>query len=146
MTTHSETHFLPYAASELYDLVTHVERYPEFLPWCAGLRVIKREGEGQMLAEMLVRYKSFTEKFVSRVTMTPHESVRVELVDGPFQHLINLWEFRPQKGGTEVHFFIDFALKSSVLQGLLGYFFESAFRKMVAAFEAEAAKTCKPIK
>lgn len=151
MTTHSETRALPYTPTELYALVTEVERYPEFLPWCAGLRVIKREGEGRMLAEMLVRYKSFTEKFTSRITMTPPKGkapghVEVELVEGPFHHLVNRWEFKPHKEGTEMVFYIDFALKSGVLQALLGHFFESAFKKMVAAFETRAAATCKPLK
>lgn len=150
MTTHSETLILPYAPAELYALVTEVERYPEFLPWCAGLRVLKREGEGRMLAEMLVRYKSFTEKFTSRIVMTPPKGkaagkVEVELVEGPFHHLVNRWEFHPHEKGTEMVFFIDFALNSSLLQTLLGGFFGSAFKKMVAAFQARAEATCKRV-
>lgn len=142
MTTHSETHILPHRPEDLYRLVTDISRYPEFLPWCAGLRVLKTEADGTVLAEMLVRYKSFTERFTSRITMKAPESVRVELVEGPFHHLVNTWEFRPHPRGTEVVFFIDFALKSSMLQALLGYFFESAFHKMVTAFTERASKTC----
>ena len=41
MTTHSDTRTLPYDARQMYDLVADVEKYPEFLPWCAAARVRK---------------------------------------------------------------------------------------------------------
>ena len=43
MPTHAEQRFLPYAPEKLYDLVADIERYPEFLPWCVGARVLRRE-------------------------------------------------------------------------------------------------------
>ena len=44
MPTHQETRFLPYPPDKLFDLVADIESYPEFLPWCVGARVLKREG------------------------------------------------------------------------------------------------------
>ena len=34
MPTHAEQRHLPYTPEQLFDLVSRVERYPEFLPWC----------------------------------------------------------------------------------------------------------------
>ena len=34
-----------YTPREMYELVTAVERYPEFLPWCSHVDVLAREEE-----------------------------------------------------------------------------------------------------
>ena len=33
MTVHTQYQHLKYSASQLFDLVADVERYPEFMPW-----------------------------------------------------------------------------------------------------------------
>ena len=40
-----------YSPEEMYRLVTDVERYPEFLPWCDHGKVIEEDANG-MVAEM----------------------------------------------------------------------------------------------
>ena len=45
----------------MYAVVADVERYPEFLPWCEGLTVLKRGEEGEvhvLTAEMAVAYQA----------------------------------------------------------------------------------------
>src|SRR4051812_24692402 len=50
-----------HTASDMFDLVADVERYPEFVPLCQSLRVRKRTtGEGgveTLVADMTVAYK-----------------------------------------------------------------------------------------
>lgn len=128
---------------QMFDLVADVERYPEFVPLCEGLRVLRREvGEGGMevlLAEMEVGYKAIRESFTSRVTLDrPQLRILVEYVDGPFRHLQNRWEFRPAGAGCMVDFAIDYAFKSRALGLLMGAMFDRAFRKFTDAFEARA--------
>ncbi|MEL7240560.1 MAG: SRPBCC family protein, partial [Planctomycetota bacterium] len=57
----------------MFDLVADVERYPEFIPYCIGLRVVTRDvdiaGDGDVCADMLVAYKVFREKFRSRARL-----------------------------------------------------------------------------
>ena len=139
---HQETRVFPYQPIDIYRLVTNIEAYPEFLPWCAAVRVLAR-GETGVNAEMVIRYKALSERFVTRVTQKPPTSttpgyVDVNLVEGPFSHLHNRWELKPHPQGTEIHFTIEFTFRSAVLEKLMGYFFSSAFKKMVAAFEARA--------
>ena len=45
MPTHAEQRVLPYTPEQLFDLVADIERYPEFLPWCVGARIRKREAD-----------------------------------------------------------------------------------------------------
>ena len=134
---HDETRILPYKPEDIRRLITDIEAYPEFLPWCVAVRVLARGSEG-VIAEMVVRYKGLSERFVSRVTTSKPGIVEVNLVEGPFSHLHNRWELKPVPQGTEIHFTIEFAFRSAMLEKLMGYFFASAFKKMVAAFEARA--------
>lgn len=133
---HTETKFFPYKTADIFALITDIEAYPEFLPWCAAVRVLERT-EDATIAEMVVRYKGLSERFVSRVT-TESNMVDVKLVEGPFSHLHNRWALTEIPEGTQIDFTIDFAFRSAMLEKLMGYFFHSAFTKMVSAFEARA--------
>ncbi len=48
-----------------------------------------------------------------------HE-IDVVKIDGPFAHLDNRWRFRDVPGGSEVHFYIDYAFRSRMLALLMG--------------------------
>lgn len=135
-----ETRRLPYSATQMFDLVADVSRYPEFLPWIAATRV-RSDSESEMIADMLVAFKALREKFTSRVEKRRPEEIRVHYVDGPLQDLDNVWRFRPlATGGCEVDFSVDFTFRNALFEKLAGQFFDRAFRKMVAAFEARAAE------
>ena len=137
MPTHSEKQFLPHSPEQLYELVSDVEDYPNFLPWCLGLRVTDRE-ECLIQADMIVGFKMFREKFTSKVTLTPKERIDVEYLDGPFKYLENRWLFREKEGGCEIDFFIDFEFRSRLLRKIMEPLFYEAVRRMVRAFEAQA--------
>lgn len=134
-----ETRRLPYSAEQMFDLVADVARYPEFLPWVVATRV-RSDSESEMVADMVVGFKSLREKFTSRVEKRRPEHLEVFYVDGPLRDLDNEWTFRTLAANTcEVEFRVDFAFRNAVFERLAGQYFDRAFRKMVAAFEARAA-------
>lgn len=138
MPTTSIEHILPYTPEQMYNLVADVERYPEFLPWCNGARVWERTDES-MLADLLVHFKGFNSKYTSRVLLDPEDKeISVELVHGPFKHLYNGWKFTRHPEGVRVEFDIDFEMNSKILQSMIGFMFEDAFKKMLTAFEERA--------
>ena len=129
---------------QMYDLVADVERYPDFLPLCESLRVLRRQpgpdGGEVLVAEMGVGYKAIRERFTTRVTLEPeHLRIVAEYIDGPFRHLENRWSFRDaDHGGCTVDFFITYEFKSRTLGLLMGTMFDRAFRKFTDAFEGRA--------
>ena len=133
-----------HSASDMFDLVADVERYPQFVPLCQALRVRKRtqEGEGKevIVADMTVAYKFIRETFTSRVTLErPKLEILVEYLEGPFQKMTNKWSFRPQgDDASDVEFFISYEFRSRTLGVLMGTMFETAFRRFSAAFERRA--------
>jgi len=66
--------------------------------------------------------------------------LRVHYVDGPLRDLDNLWQFRAiDAGSCELVFDVKFAFRNPLFEKIAGQYFDKAFRKMVAAFEARAA-------
>lgn len=139
MPSHSETRILPYSAEQLFGLVMDIEKYPEFLPWCIGAR-INSKSKSDLEADVIVGYKVFRERFSSRVHFTKGKEIEVEYLRGPMRHLHNKWVFRDVKGGCRVDFYVDFTLKSKLLEGLVDQFFQRALMKMINAFEERAGE------
>jgi coenzyme Q-binding protein COQ10 len=133
-----------HSAASMFDLVADVERYPDFVPLCRGLKVRRREanddGVEVLVADMTVAYKLVRETFRSRVTLDkPNFQILVEYLEGPFSHLENRWTFHPTgEDACDIEFFIDYEFRSSTLGLLMGAMFDAAFRRFAAAFERRA--------
>ena len=133
-----ESRTVPYSAEQMFDLVADVARYKEFLPWVIATRV-RSNSETEMVADMVVGFKSLRESFTSKVSKRRPEMIDVIYVDGPLRDLDNEWHFTDlPEGGCRVDFSVEFAFKNRVFEALAGQYFDRAFRKMVAAFEARA--------
>lgn len=142
MPTHSETRFLPHSPQQMYDLVADVERYPEFLPWCAAARIRTRRADGEsevMEAELVISFRVFRESFGSRVTLWPKDMrIDTEYLDGPFRHMKSNWAFAEAPGGCNVSFFVDFEFKNAILRRIIGVVFNEAMQRIVRAFQRRA--------
>jgi coenzyme Q-binding protein COQ10 len=122
----------------MYALVADVARYPEFLPWIAGVR-IRSNSETEMVADLIVGFKAIKETFTSRVLKETPKTVHVEYIEGPLKHLNNHWAFRPDgKGGCHVDFSVDFEFKNRLFEAIAGQYFDKALRKMTDAFVTRA--------
>ena len=135
---HTQTE-VPYTARQMYDLVADVERYPEFLPWCAALRVVDRK-ENALVADMVVAYSVFRERFRSKVKLDPRAMrIEAQYVDGPFRNLENRWRFTDKPdGGSVIDFEIAFEFRNFLLQATAQAVFDKAFPRMSDAFVKRA--------
>ena len=133
-----------HAAENMFDLVADVEKYPEFVPLCAAMRVRSRTDKGEgvsvLVAEMTVAYKLIRQTFTSRVTLDrPKLAILVEYLNGPFSRMQNRWTFVPAgEDASEVEFFIEYEFRSRAFAILMGAMFDTAFRRFAAAFEKRA--------
>jgi coenzyme Q-binding protein COQ10 len=141
MTTHRESRTLPYSADVMYAIVADVEKYPQFLPWVTGLRIVRRMSGTAFDAEMRVGFAGLSERYVSRVTLDPaaHTIDVVKTQGGPFRRLENRWRFTPKTENTcEVSFAIAFEFKNPILNAVAGRAFQTVMLQMASAFEARA--------
>jgi len=135
-----------HSASEMFDLVADVERYPEFVPLCQSLKIRQRgpgpNGTEVVIADMTVSFKLVRETFTSRVTLDrANLNILVEYLRGPFSKLENRWTFEPKSDNScEVSFYIAYEFKSRMLALLMGAMFDAAFQRFAGAFEKRADK------
>lgn len=139
-----------HSASQMFDLVADVERYPEFVPLCKSLKIRQRtpkdDGTEVIVADMTVSFKLVQESFASRVTLDrPNLKIMVEYLRGPFSSLENRWTFEPKtETECDVGFFIAYEFKSRMLAMLMGTMFDAAFQRFAAAFEKRADEVYRP--
>jgi len=135
---HEERRLINHTPSNLFKLVSDVEKYPEFLPWCLGARV-KNKYENNFEADLIIGFKIYKETYSSEITLDNiNKKIIVNYKDGPFEYLENHWIFKDNKNGCEVEFMVDFKFKSVFLQTLMETLFSEAVRRMVGAFEKRA--------
>lgn len=132
-----------HAATDMFNLVADVDKYPQFVPLCSALAVKSRtekDGRTVLVADMTVAYKIIRETFTSRVTLDQQGlKILVEYLNGPFKRMQNRWTFYPVETKVcDVEFFIDYEFRSRTLAVLMGAMFDAAFRRFAVAFEQRA--------
>ena len=132
-----------HSATNMFNLVADVERYPEFVPLCEDLRILRRgeeNGHDVITARMTIAYKLIRESFTTRVQLErDNRHILVSYVDGPFKYLENRWYFEPIDANCcEIGFSLSYEFRSRVLQAVMGAVFDRAFGKFADAFEARA--------
>jgi coenzyme Q-binding protein COQ10 len=137
------TRRVSHSAQEMFALVSDVERYPEFVPFCERLEVRGRRREESreiLVVDMTVGYKLIRESFTSKVTVDREAcEIRADYLDGPFRTMENSWSFAPlPEGGCEVRFCIEYEFRSMALAALMGALFDRVFRTFADAFEKRA--------
>jgi coenzyme Q-binding protein COQ10 len=134
-----------YSVNQLFDLILDIEEYPQFLPWCKGAEIISKN-DNEIIVDLIISYKAFTEQYRSQVTFEQFDnnaSIRATAIDGPFKYLSNVWKFEKYGEKTKIYFYLDFALKSGLLNKFIGLFFAKACEKMFKAFQARAGQLYK---
>ena len=132
-----------YSASEMYDLVTGVEQYPRFLPWCDKAEVLERRDDG-ITARLGLAYMGIKHAFTTRNLHVPGESVTVNLVDGPFSLLDGTWLFKPiGRAGSEqqackIEFDLRYAFSSRALEAVVSPVFDKVAATFVDSFVRRA--------
>lgn len=138
MPSHAEKRIVPYSQQQMFELVADIEKYPEFLPWCLGVKIHSRQEE-EVLADLVVGYKFIQESFTSRVALERFNRIEVTYQNGPLKYLNNYWKFRELEGHCcEIDFYVDFSFKSSFFESAMTLFFSQAVQVMMKAFEERA--------
>ena len=129
-----------YSAEEMFELVTDVDRYPEFLPWCDKASAVERDESG-MLAEIGIAFAGLHQTFRTRNVHVQGREVRIKLVEGPFSQLEGRWTFTPLGTGQracKVELDLHYGFDSATLSRLVGPVFDKIASSMVDAFVKRA--------
>jgi ribosome-associated toxin RatA of RatAB toxin-antitoxin module len=139
-----------YSAAEMYTLVTSVEDYPQFLPWCERAEVLEQHADG-MTAKLHMAIKGLHHAFTTRNVHVADRSVAVDLVDGPFSKLEGLWKFLAlaQNGSAEtmacrIEFELRYAFSNMAFEAVLSPVFDKVANTMVESFVRRAEQVYGP--
>jgi len=138
MHSFEETRLLPCASRDLYDVVMDIEAYPQFLPWVAAARILRRSGD-DLDAELVAEFAGMRHSFQTTDRFLAGKMIEIRLKQGPFRFLESYWSFDdlgPES--CRVHFSIEFAFRNLMLDVVAAPVFTTACRQMVAAFERRA--------
>ena len=132
-----------YSAPEMYELVTSVEQYPSFLPWCNEAELVSTHDDG-ITARLGLSYMGVKHAFTTRNVHLPGESVTVSLVDGPFSLLDGTWLFKPivgaegQQQACRIEFDLRYAFASKALEVVVSPVFDKVAATFVDSFVRRA--------
>ena len=129
---------VPYSPVQMFRLVDEAEYYPDFLPWCSRT-VVHHRDETSVEATLEIRRGGIRQSFRTRNTQASGEFIRISLAEGPFRVLEGEWTFVGVGDvGCRVELDIQFEFQSSMLDQLLGRFFEDTLNSLVDAFTRRA--------
>ena len=130
-----------YSPQEMYVLVTDVDQYPKFLPWCDRARVVSTD-EGGMTAEIGIAFGGIRQTFTTRNLHVPDRQVVIKLLNGPFSRLDGEWNFIPLGDATQrackVELTLNYGFDNATLGKLVGPVFDKIAASMVDAFVKRA--------
>ena len=127
---------------QLIDLVLDIEKYPLFVPFCLDSKIYEKKEKDDLLliiADLTIGKGPFKDTYKSDVKFNKKEdSIYVTNIDGPLQHLENMWHFKEENNFTEVSFDVDFELKNYFLNIVIKKSFQFGLDKIADAFQKRA--------
>ncbi len=134
-----------YSAEEMFNLVTDVDQYPQFLPWCDNAKVLAITSTG-MQAEIGIAMgavkQTFTTQNVHLLKQNLSRQVGMKLIDGPFSKLEGTWDFTPVGDITQrackTELRLKYGFDNPVLAVLVGPVFDKIAASLVDAFVKRA--------
>ncbi len=130
-----------YSPLEMYALVTNVNHYPQFLPWCDHARVVSEDTQG-MTAEVGISFAGVRQTFITQNCHTEPSRVDMQLVKGPFSKLDGQWNFHTLGDGTQrackVELLLNYGFDNAALGKLVGPVFDKIAASLVDAFVKRA--------
>ena len=129
------------SAENLYGLVSDVESYSEFIPWCEK-SIIERRIHDYFFAKLNMKYLLFSGSFVSKVTLYDYERrINALGVKGSFRYLEANWVFDEYDDGTLVSVNLELDLNNIILEKAIDSASGVLIKETISSFEKRLFST-----
>jgi len=129
---------LNYSPKNIYEIVSNVDFYSQFIPGCVSSEIISREGN-VIEAILELKYLVMSGKFKSRVTLDPKKlTIISEGIEGPFSSILTKWSFNEVDEGVLVKINIILDLNNKIFESILKKNIKKIISKVVVSFEERA--------
>ena len=127
-----------FSTAQMFALVDEIERYPEFLPWCGGTRLVARDAL-TTVATIEINYHGIRQNFTTANVKQGNESMQISLTEGPFKALEGMWNFTALgSAGCKVSLRLEYAFANAVLEAAVGPVFGMIANTMIERFVERA--------
>ncbi len=127
-----------HTAEQMFDLINDVERYPEFLPWCAKSEVVSRSDDA-VVATLYLAKAGLKYSFTTRNQLKRPVQMTLELVEGPFSSLVGVWDFKVLSDeACKVSLNLQFEFSGKIAAMAMGKVFNQVATTLVDAFVSRA--------
>ncbi len=129
-----------YSSHEMYQLVSDIDEYHKFLPWCSGSKITKEEN-GVVEATVDIAHGGLHKSFSTHNINTVDEKIEMRLVDGPFKSLDGCWSFQPSGDhGCKVTLDLNFEFSNRLVAMAIGKVFNAIASSQVDSFAKRAVE------
>ena len=133
-----KTVLIHHSASRMYALVDDVKKYPEFLPWCGGVDLIKQD-DASTVATLHIDYHGLHQKFTTENLKTFPSLMEIKLTDGPFKHLEGVWRFiELNENACKIEFMLNYEFANIIIEKIISPVFSHIANTFVDGFVARA--------
>ena len=133
---------LPHSQEEVYKIISNIDSYSTFVPFCVSSRVTQHLDDLPVKADLTIGYKDYLESFTSHVRCSPPEKVEAVASGHPlFERLVTAW--RLQKSGSEqcqIHLDIEYKFANPLYGALSQAVLPKVAGQIITAFEEHANK------
>ena len=134
----SKSAIVPYTPQQMFELVNNIDDYSQFLNWCDSSSILN-QSEDQITASVEINKGGIKQAFSTLNTLTPYESISMELIDGPFDELTGEWRFEPLgENAAKIHLDLQFKFKSILIDMALSPVFKNIANSQLDSFVARA--------
>lgn len=124
--------------AQIYALVSDIENYNNYLPWCSKSAVLSQQGN-EIVGRVDIEYLKIKTHFTTKNKNTLNEKIEFSLVDGPFKEFKGCWQFIPLgENGCKIEFQLDYQFSNPIIAKLVGAVFDFAIKNIVESFIKKA--------
>ena len=135
---------LPYTPREMFVLVSDIDSYPDFLPWCTGAHVLSREHD-EVRARIEFAVGGVKRSFTTRNYQQVNKMIEIQLLEGPFSRLHGCWLFDPLGDeGCKISLFLEYDFSSRMLGMVVGPVFSQIANSLMDSFQKRAIEIYGP--
>ena len=129
---------LNYSPINIYEIVSDIDFYSQFIPGCTSSEIISRKGN-EVEAILGLKYLVMSGDFKSRVTLDSKKlTIISEGIEGPFNSILTKWSFDEADNGVLVNVNISLDLKNKMFEKILKRNIKKIISQVVISFEVRA--------
>ena len=123
-----------HSPQKMFELVTDIQSYPAFLPWC-DYGAVQQINDNTVQATVGIAKGRATKRFTTQNELLKYERIHMELLDGPFEYLRGDWLFKPLGDeGCKISLTLDYKFKGGILSVMIAPVFSNIANRLVDSF------------